>query len=48
MPTLPIVDFLNRVVSAFGVSATVEVEETADGPPSTWPATKPSCSCVTR
>jgi spoIIIJ-associated protein len=32
MPTLPIVDFLNRVVSAFGVAATVEVEETADGP----------------
>ena len=32
MPTLPIVDFLNRVVSAFGVTATVEVEETADGP----------------
>ena len=32
MPTLPIVDFLNRVVSAFGVTATVQVEETADGP----------------
>ena len=32
MPTAPIVDFLNRVVNAFGISATVEVEETADGP----------------
>ena len=32
MPTQPIVDFLNRVVSAFGVTATVQVEETADGP----------------
>ena len=32
MPTAPIVDFLNRVVSAFGITATVEVEETPDGP----------------
>src|SRR3954449_9545950 len=32
MPTAPIVEFLNRVVTAFGISATVEVEETADGP----------------
>jgi spoIIIJ-associated protein len=30
--TPPIVDFLNRVTAAFGISATVEVEETADGP----------------
>ena len=32
MPTAPIVDFLNRVVTALGITATVEVEETADGP----------------
>ena len=32
MPTPPIVDFLNRVVTAFGITATVEVEETDDGP----------------
>ena len=32
MPTPPIVDFLNRVVTALGITATVEVEETADGP----------------
>ena len=32
MPTAPIVDFLNRVVTAFGITATVQVEETADGP----------------
>src|SRR5881628_4044371 len=32
MPTAPIVDFLNRVVTAFGITATVEVEETDDGP----------------
>ena len=32
MPAPPIVDFLNRVVTAFGISATVELEETADGP----------------
>ena len=32
MPTSPIVDFLNRVVAAFGITATVDVEETADGP----------------
>jgi spoIIIJ-associated protein len=30
--TLPIVEFLNRVTTAFGIAATVEVEETADGP----------------
>ena len=27
-----IVDFLNRVITAFGIEATVHVEETADGP----------------
>ena len=32
MPTSPIVNFLNRVVAAFGITATVEVEETSDGP----------------
>jgi spoIIIJ-associated protein len=32
MTTTPIVDFLNRFTSALGISATVEVEETADGP----------------
>ena len=32
MPTPPIGDFLNRVVTAFGITATVELEETADGP----------------
>jgi spoIIIJ-associated protein len=32
MTTSPIVDFLNRFTSALGISATVEVEETADGP----------------
>src|SRR6516164_9573435 len=32
MPTAPIVDFLNCVVTAFGITATVQVEETADGP----------------
>jgi len=32
MPTAPIVDFLNRLVGAFGITATVQVEETADGP----------------
>jgi spoIIIJ-associated protein len=30
--TTPIVDFLNRVTAALGITATVEVEETADGP----------------
>src|SRR4051794_17282735 len=30
--TAPITDFLTRVVAAFGITATVEVEETADGP----------------
>ena len=28
----PIVDFLNRVTAALGITATVNVEETADGP----------------
>jgi spoIIIJ-associated protein len=32
MTTTPIVDFLNRFTSALGILATVEVEETADGP----------------
>jgi spoIIIJ-associated protein len=32
MTDTPIVDFLNRVVAAFGIAATVNVEETADGP----------------
>src|SRR5579862_7734634 len=32
MNTTPIVDFLNRVTAAFGITATVVVEETADGP----------------
>src|SRR3954462_6287543 len=32
MPTPPIADFLNQVVAAFGITATVEVEETDDGP----------------
>src|SRR3982751_635624 len=32
MPTPPIADFLNQVVTAFGITATVEVEETDDGP----------------
>src|SRR3954453_23277197 len=32
MPTAPTVEFLNRVVTAFGITATVEVEEPADGP----------------
>jgi spoIIIJ-associated protein len=30
--TAPIVDFLNRVTAALGITATVDVEETADGP----------------
>ncbi|HEY7292554.1 MAG TPA: R3H domain-containing nucleic acid-binding protein [Vicinamibacterales bacterium] len=30
--TQPIVDFLDRVMAAFGVKATVVVEETVDGP----------------
>jgi spoIIIJ-associated protein len=30
--TTPIVDFLNRVTAAMGITATVTVEETADGP----------------
>jgi spoIIIJ-associated protein len=32
MNTTPIVDFLNRVTTAFGITATVAVEETPDGP----------------
>ena len=32
MNTTPIVDFLNRVTSALGITASVHVEETADGP----------------
>ena len=32
MSTAPIVDFLNRFTSALGITATVQVEETADGP----------------
>jgi spoIIIJ-associated protein len=31
-PTRPVVDFLDRFVAALGIKATVEVEETADGP----------------
>ena len=30
--TEPIVDFLNRVIAALGITATVDVEDTADGP----------------
>ena len=32
METTPIVEFLNRFVAALGIAATVQVEETADGP----------------
>ena len=32
MTTQPIVDFLNRFTSALGIAATVDVDETADGP----------------
>ncbi len=32
MNTTPIVDFLNRLTAALGITATVTVEETADGP----------------
>ncbi len=32
MNTTPIIDFLNRVTAAFGITASVAVEETADGP----------------
>ena len=32
MTTQPIVDFLNRFTSALGITATVEVHETDDGP----------------
>ena len=31
MNTTPIVEFLNRVISAFGITATVTIEETSDG-----------------
>jgi len=31
-PTQPIVDFLERVASAFGIDSTVSREDTADGP----------------
>jgi spoIIIJ-associated protein len=32
MDTQPVVDFLNRVIAALGISASVEVEVTPDGP----------------
>jgi spoIIIJ-associated protein len=32
MNTTPIVDFLNRVIAAFGIEATVNHEDTPDGP----------------
>jgi spoIIIJ-associated protein len=32
MTSTPIVDFLNRVTTALGIAATVNLEETADGP----------------
>jgi spoIIIJ-associated protein len=32
MTSTPIIDFLNRVTAALGITATVEVEETTDGP----------------
>lgn len=32
MSTAPIVDFLKRFTAALGIDATIEVEETADGP----------------
>ena len=32
MNTTPIVDFLNRIIAAYGISASVDVEETPDGP----------------
>jgi spoIIIJ-associated protein len=32
METTPIVEFLNRFVAALGITATVQVEETNDGP----------------
>ena len=32
MTTQPIVEFLNRFTSALGIAATVDVDETADGP----------------
>jgi spoIIIJ-associated protein len=31
-PTQPIVEFLTRVTSALGISATIDLEQTADGP----------------
>src|SRR5256885_15775774 len=30
--TAPILDFLNRIIAALGITAAVAVEETADGP----------------
>ena len=32
MSTAPIVDFLNRFTAALGITATVEIDDTADGP----------------
>jgi spoIIIJ-associated protein len=32
MSSAPIVDFLNRVIAALGITAAVQVEETPDGP----------------
>jgi spoIIIJ-associated protein len=32
MTSTPIVEFLNRVTAALGIAATVDLEETADGP----------------
>ena len=32
MNTAPIVEFLNHVIAAYGIAATVNVEETPDGP----------------
>jgi len=32
MSTAPIVDFLNRFIEAMGITATVQVEDTQDGP----------------
>jgi spoIIIJ-associated protein len=32
MNTTPIVDFLNQVVAALGIEATIDVEDTGDGP----------------
>jgi spoIIIJ-associated protein len=32
MNTTPIVDFLNRVIAAYGITASIDVEDTPDGP----------------